>query len=351
MESAIPKGLICPRTQARRISDDFVPPYPAWTARSVRDDGVTTMAYLGVQFHDKNDRAGALALLNEIGALLANESGCSFRDFAHYQDEAGHQNFIAIAYWTDEQSYRSWHSSPAVTDWWDAKVASPGSFGFFREVLSPTSDRFETLFSASDQLEGVGKALGMRSEEEIQEHSYWGSMRDRLPCSQADLLEQSGALRESGRQTSGVVKISGHQNVALIRSGQDWTDTKGMERALYLDGIEPVFREGMDFLRDEGINIGCYVNRYMTCVNLDGTPIQKSFGMSYWRSLGDMEAWAEHHPTHLRIFGTFMETVQKLEFQLDLRLYHEVSVLRPDQQFYEYLNCHDRTGLVHAATR
>jgi aldoxime dehydratase len=29
-------------------------------------------------------------------------------------------------------------------------------------------------------------------------------------------------------------------------------------------------------------------------------------------------------------------------------VYHEVSVLQPDEQDYEYLNCHPRTGLLHA---
>ena len=32
---------------------------------------------------------------------------------------------------------------------------------------------------------------------------------------------------------------------------------------MYLDDVEPVLREGMDFLRDEGLAIGCYANRYM----------------------------------------------------------------------------------------
>ena len=32
---------------------------------------------------------------------------------------------------------------------------------------------------------------------------------------------------------------------------------------MYLEDVEPVLSEGMDFLRDEGTPIGCYVNRYM----------------------------------------------------------------------------------------
>jgi len=40
--------------------------------------------------------------------------------------------------------------------------------------------------------------------------------------------------------------------------------------------------------------------------------------------------------------------VQAMNFQLKLRLYHEVTVARANEQFYEYLNCHPQTGLLRA---
>ncbi len=75
-----------------------------------------------------------------------------------------------------------------------------------------------------------------------------------------------------------------------------------------------------------------------------GQVVEKTFGLSLWRSLADMEQWAEFHPTHIAIFGTFMRVVQALEFKLKLRLYHEVAVLAPDEQEYEYVNCHSGRG-------
>ena len=36
---------------------------------------------------------------------------------------------------------------------------------------------------------------------------------------------------------------------------------------MYLDDVEPVLREGMDFLRDDGRSIGCFANRYMTVLD------------------------------------------------------------------------------------
>jgi aldoxime dehydratase len=117
---------------------------------------------------------------------------------------------------------------------------------------------------------------------------------------------------------------------------------------MYLDDVEPVLREGMDFLRDEGIAIGCYANRYMTVLGPDGVPTEKSYGQSWWQSLAALERWAESHPTHVRIFGAAMKYLSTLGPSAKLRLYHEVTVAAAGEQFFEYLNCHPRTGMLAA---
>jgi hypothetical protein len=61
----------------------------------------------------------------------------------------------------------------------------------------------------------------------------------------------------------------------LIRSGQDWSDTDGGERRMYLDEVEPVLRAGMDFLRDEGRTVGCYANRYLRVIDDRGDPLDR----------------------------------------------------------------------------
>jgi aldoxime dehydratase len=71
--------------------------------------------------------------------------------------------------------------------------------------------------------------------------------------------------------------------------------------------------------------------RYVNMIAIAYWPGQaaydKSFGLGYWHALADLERWAESHPTHVAIFGKFMQVVQALNFQLQLRLYHEVAVL------------------------
>jgi len=206
---------------------------------------------------------------------------------------------------------------------------------------------YETLFSSLGRPEGVAViADGMSSE--VLEHAYWGGMRDRIPLSQTNEMAPAGApavVRE-GR----CLRVKPHENICLIRSGQDWSDTDTAERKMYLEDVEPVLREGMAFLRDEGLAIGCFANRYMTVLDDNGQPTEKSYGMSWWKSLAALERWAESHPTHVSIFGAAMKYLSTLGPAAKLRLYHEVTVARAGDQFFEYLDCHPGTGMLKAVT-
>lgn len=347
MESAIAEHLRCPRTRHRRIEDDYAPPYPAWSARAPQAVGQVVMGIFGVQSRGREMQGRACAALMQIARGFALPDGPGHHDLAHHVDAEGHDNMVAIAYWDDPACFERWCATPEIDGWWRSEQRLADGIGYFREIALPCAEHYETLFNTPDRLEGVGVVMGGISGD-IQEHAYWGSMRDRIPLSQSDPMAPAGTrtLLTGGAAPGRRVQVAGHENVALIRSGQEWTDTEGRERLLYLEEIEPVLREGMDFLRDQGLPIGCYSNRYMQHLDATGAPLQKSFGLSFWRSLADMERWAESHPTHVAIFGSFMRYVQALNFQLQLRVYHEVSVLKPDEQRYEYINCHPRTGLL-----
>jgi len=341
MESSIAKHLLCPRTRTRRIDDDYVPLYPAWSARTEPAVSEVVMGYFGVQGPVAGGEAQGDAAFCDLVATLAGADGPGHVDYARFVDGTGRGNRLAIAYWESAAAYARWRASPAVAGWWDSDDRLKDGVGYFREVLAPRMARFETAYSTPDHLEGVGVVMGGVSDV-IQEHGYWGSMRDRIPLSQTDAMRPSGALARQER--GGRIVVSGHTNVAVIRSGQDWTDTTAEERRVYLEDIEPTLRAGMEFLRDQGPTIGCYSNRYVQVTDADGRAIDKSFGVSHWRSLADMERWAESHPTHLNIFVTFVELAQNVP---SLRLYHEVSVLDAAAQQYEYINCAPGTGLMH----
>lgn len=347
MESAIDQHLKCPRSLSRRIADDYQPPFPMWVARAGEDLQQVVMGYLGVQYLGEERKADAVKALRLIVDHFALPDGPGEYDLTHHQDAQGYDNLIAVGYWRDPEAYRRWLASPVVADWWASEERLSDLVGYFREIVSPRAEQYETLYAFKDRLPGVGAIMDDISGD-IQEHGYWGSMRDRFAVSQTDRMSATGVLEIiSGEPDKrGRVVVKAHDNIALIRSGQDWAEADGTERSLYLDEIEPTLRDGMDFLRDNGKPLGCYSNRYVQYIDLDGNLLEKSYNIGHWRSLDLLERWAESHPTHLRIFVTFFRVAAGLQ---KLRLYHEVSVFDGANQFYEYINCHPETGMMRDA--
>lgn len=342
MESAIPEQLRCTRTRPARASSDYTPPYPAWVARFTPTTTQMVVGCFGVQC--QGGRRKALKAIQPILDQLSLHHGPRHHDLAHHVDAEGYDTVIAMAYWDAIAPFQQWRTRPDVDAWWQAPARLDEGVGYFREIFLPHVERFETLFSTPDKFEGAA-LLASHLSDEIQEHGYWGGMRDRIPASQNDGLVAGRTSADRPRPGHRVV-VQGPDNVALIRSGQDWGETDGEERRLYLRSIEPVLGAGMDFLEQKGESVGCHYNRYMQHIDLEGDPIEKSFGLSLWRTLEHMERWSESHSTHLAIFGTFMQVVQQMNFQLKLRLYHEVSVIKAEEQHFEYINCHPKTGFL-----
>jgi aldoxime dehydratase len=340
MESAIPSHLTTARSRHKRVPDDYRPPYPSFVARHRPAVRQVVMAYFGLQYRGAAPPA-AVRAPGEIAARFAGADGPSHWDRAHYVDQAGFSNVVSVAYWDDVARFDRWFA-PA-REAWTGGIGE--GIGRFIELLRPGVARHETLFSSLGRPEGVA-ALAEGMSGEVQEHAYWGGMRDRIPLSQTDEMAPRGEprlVRDGSR-----LRVIANDNLCLIRSGQDWSDTESSERKMYLDDVEPVLREGMDFLRDEGLPVGCYANRYMRVLGADGQPVEKSYGQSWWKSLAALERWAESHPTHVRIFGAAMKYLSTLGPSAKLRLYHEVTVAAADEQFFEYQGCHPRTGMLAA---
>ncbi len=340
MESAIPPHLQCPRSRPRRVPDDYVPPYPSFVARHPASVQRVVMAYFGVQ--SPTARAPAAdAALAEMQRRFGAEAGPRHWDRARYTDEAGHDNVFCAAYWDDPASFDAWFAAHG-RDW--TRTTRDG-VGTFAEIVRPDVRRYETLFSSPDRCEGIA-TLASHMSDVVMEHAYWGGARDRIPASQTDAMEPAGELRVE--RDGARVRVVGHDALCLIRSGQDWSDTDGDELRMYRHDVEPVLREGMEFLRDRGREVGCFANRYVTVEDDAGRALPKSYGMSWWTSLAKLERWAESHPTHVAIFGAAMRYLSTLGPAARLRLYHEVTVAQADEQFFEYLNCHPRTGMLRA---
>ncbi len=271
MESAIPTHLQCPRTRHRRVPDDYVPPYRSFVAR--HSPGVTrvVMAYFGVQY--RGDSAAADAALRDLAAAFAADGGPGHWDRSRYVDEAGHANVIFAAYWDTPSRFDTWFAACGAG--WTRELRS--GLGTYTEIVRPDVRRYETLFSAPDRCEGIA-VLADGMSDMVTEHAYWGGARDRIPDSQTDALQPTGATRFE--RDGARVSVRPHDQLCLIRSGQDWSDTEADERAMYQRDVEPVLRAGMEFLRDDGVAIGCYANRYVGVETADGGATEKGYGMS-----------------------------------------------------------------------
>lgn len=348
MESAINKHLKCPRTLSRRVHDDYEPPFPMFVGRADTDLTQVVMAYLGVQFHEEYRQKAVVAMHHMVDSFNL-DNGPDHHDMTFHVDNQGFGNFIVVGYWRDPSAYCRWMRLPEIEQWWSSDERLDEELGYFREIIAPRAEQFETLYAFKEDLPGVGALMDNLSGE-IQEHGYWGSVRDRIPASQNDWLQPDGELRiiAGDPAAGGRVVVQGHDNITLIRSGQDWAEADEQERQLYFNEMLPPLQAGMDFLRDEGHAHGCYSNRFVRNVDRDGNLLDIAYDIGFWRSLDRLERWAESHPTHLRIFTTFFKVVTGLQ---KLRLYHEVSVSDARFQTFEYINCHPGTGMMRDATR
>jgi hypothetical protein len=351
LESAIPEHLVQERTRPVSTPANYEPPFPAYSARFPRETKDIVMAVIGAQYPSAAENDGkAIPKLLEFIEKAPEAVRPSFHEQASVTDHRGAYNITVLAYWPTKAAYTEWTSASGFQQWWDGLKPEEEKHGWSLEVFFPSVDRFETVFSDNTVPEGAAH-MRQTVSGPLREHVYWGSMRDRLAVSQADDLVGETASMHGGRsnaETHKRVRVPGKQNLAIIRSGQDWSNTYPEERKLYLETMHPVLIKGMDFLRDEGDKVGCYSCRFMSIVDPATQKADKdrTFGLAFFDDLSSLEKWSKEHKTHLDIFGGFLQYAKQLENNVSLRLFHEVLVLKPDQQLFEYIGCHDGTGML-----
>jgi Haem-containing dehydratase len=335
------------------MPEGYEPPFPAYCARFPQSVKDVVMAIIGAQHSTVTKAKDSKALSQILSFMKGTQSSPPQRwDLASVTDAEGAYNEVVIAYWDNIPAFKDWKEGSGFQPWWDSLDPQAENNGWFQEVFLPSIDRFETIYSdlmEGRDAEGAGHMrCGMSGL--VREHVYWGSMRDRLAASQTDELVGNAQPSTNGPQdtTKARIRLPGKQNLAVIRSGQDWSRTSPDERKLYLDTMHPVLIEGMNFLRDKGGEIGCYSCRFMDVLEPTSmmTGTEQTFGLAYFDDLASLEKWSKEHQTHLNIFGGFLQYAKKLNFDVTLHLYHEVLVLKPEQQYFEYIGCHPKTGMM-----
>lgn len=359
--------MSCPvgaaRTIPSRMPEGWEPPVPAYSAELTVP---AVVAYYGVQAASGRDAAGVREFRGWIASLRdapdaadADTEGAARSvsavspdvwEYAEFTDREGAYTWIAMLTWRgNPERYTEWAAQPTVRDYWESAARESGPVGVFREVIFPPAQRMETIYSQPGLQAGI--ATGCPAHQgPIRTHNYWGAMRDRIELSATDALDpraaDSGPTPSMEADTGTRVRLRGHENLAVIHSGQVTAGLEGEELAFYERRLEPALAGGMRYLRDHPVESGCFSCRYLAETDASGELIGRTFGLAHFNSLWQLEDWAEHHPSHLKIFGEFMEMVKQLPGDPTLPLWHQVFVLQADQQLFEYVNCHAGTGLM-----
>ncbi len=324
-----------------RMPKGHSPKNPVWSSTFPDSQRGVSMAVLGFQHSSDDDIGDALAALRS--ALESSDA----LDVTVSTRSDGMSETLCIAYWRDGAAASATIGSKTVLELWDV-WASEAKWGLIKECSNIPFERTETIFSTNIHKPGYS---GMRTGTvgPIEHHEYWGGMRDRIARSAYDdLSARKEAVVEQRGERHFVVWP--HENLCIIRSGQDWSQCDSEQWAEYAEKIEPTLKDGMTFLRDHGAEVNCYSCRYMRNISFDGTDPKQSSGFAYFRELSDLESWSQNHPTHLKIFHTALETLGKRGSEMQLRLWHEVSVLPADGCWAEYINCQAGTGWMPPVT-
>lgn len=345
LEPAIPSHLRVPRTLPLHVSRDFVPAHASYSARFRPDIAGLTIAYFGVQC--ASTEADFDVAFEPILKAFGRAEGPLFWDLASYVDDRGYATRVAAAYWRNQTANHRWEQQLGV-DWWYRALQLSGPIGAFREVFRPSMRDAETTFSHrhAEGFARIAEAMSGKTDT----HEYWGSARDRIPRAQTDELASVGQPQlpptdEGGETLGRLVVVTPHDNLCLLRSGQDWSETFGKERDFYLSHVKPYLDAGMTELSDHGLALGCYFNRYLRLD--DGGHNERSYSLSAWHSLAALEAWVKAD-THLKIWGAGISHYRQAGDSARLRLYHELAVLKAADQSFAYFNCHRRTGMLAA---
>lgn len=307
-------------------------------------------AQFGVQ--GPTDKSGQ-DFIRMLRQLFSLDHGPRKVERCHHWDAAGCHEDILMAYWMDTNEYRRWLDRPEVTEWWGALPLN-GELGFWREVLSPDADRFGFLGFGLNEHRRVGCIRAVRSKPS-EKWGYWGGYRDRFAASKADLFQPESeivARPASGKITKGQrIAVQLPKNICFVREGAETTHISNpREREGWNNRVKPVFDKWIAYLRDNPELSGAICLRDTIEQDLEtGADFEKHNTLIYFTSLRHMERAARTQPSHVALYNTYMGMMTELaEASIipEMMIWAEAHIVSRDSTQIEYVNCHERTGLI-----
>lgn len=322
------------------MPENWQPPAPAWQAKWDGENNFV-VGYFGIQAETPCALSAwaDIAFKSDFSPLRVERGS--------FLDKAGSKSFIYIGYW-HASSYQKWWALESNRQWWLDPARESDGVGYFREIIAMPRDRFETLNSSTSP-HGIS-ATAQELEGPIDEHGYAGGMRDRIPLSDQYSLQNNFdtnvKLNSLSRSEGKRVIVFPPENMCVIRSGQNWSECDDEQKSAYLTKVHPTLKKGMTFLQKNPHETSCFSMRFVDTKNSEWGDMEQSFGLGYATDVYAFEEWAKSHPTHIAILDRFMDMVAAFGEKLQLKLWHEVSVLPATGCEFEYIGCHEQTGLL-----
>lgn len=326
----------------RSKSETYEPPYEVYT--SIFPDGWSEYALVmtGIQ---SRDGAGSGDLVSRLRQLLALESGPLHTEEVQTEHFNGRQDYLFLSYWRDGSEQKRWLAERDVSSFFNQPLQ--GAVGLWREsVVAPIAYLDPAGFKDRHEW-GLGRHV---KQEWERYHAYYGSMRDRMPHGhepsiegQSITLTTQPAVESRGKRL--LIDNLPH-NLCLIRGVFGWKEAAEAEREIFLDEMLPVYKRGVEYLRDHPIESSC-----ITMHICDEVPTAHHNGIDaesigWFTSLGELERWTHRHATHAAIFQKSLEIATRFNFKLTLNFGHEVIVVPKGGCAALYNNCDPATGFL-----
>ncbi|MEL7030359.1 MAG: phenylacetaldoxime dehydratase family protein, partial [Pseudomonadota bacterium] len=329
-------------TQKKSRPDDYEPPYPAFTSQYPPDQAFMTLVQVGVQHAEGADAARELSAV--IASMEGGENAPQHYERAHEIDARGRENHIVLAYWRSPEALAAWEARPDVRAWRETTLA--GDVGIWVEAFSAPIEHLDPNYSLENIRWGSGRHVKQKWERY---HSYYGSMRDRIPHGHSKTLDPPAAriARVAPPDSLGKrLRIRPPDRVCFIRGAFGWEEARPEEQQGFMDDMYPVYRNGAMFLRDNPIETNCISLRFAEEIQVGESNGVQSESLGWFLSLKDLENWVHHHPTHAAIFRGVFEYMHRYNFDVRLNLGHEVIVVPEGRGVMDYNNCHPDTGFL-----
>lgn len=342
--------LAYPRIIQARRPEGHQPAAPRFSLRWDKPHLTLVSVYFGMQ-KDNATWQDKKAFFERMRVMLSTEFAADATEIMQCTDEAGMDNAIIVAYWTDVTVYAKWMATAGFRDWFNAKERLAGQEGYWFEAIVVPYDRHETIYSGPHYRVGFGRTEGSEIVA-ITNNGFFGAARDRLPLSAVDTLDIPGDGRISD---NGVADGLGRHlvahiphNTTILRSGQYWEGAGEEQLNDYQHALQPKLMRGMDYLVEAREKTGCMSMRVMTNLNEDGSLRSETSVCAAFASMVQLEDWAKSHETHAEIYKHAIAMNRLYKEKREVITWHELFVISLGNTF-EYVNCHRKTGILRYA--